>query len=192
MTWVETGVEMASTIQRLSQAKVRSAKVGMWPDGGGLYLQCTANVDGGVRRSWIYRFATKGRERQMGLGSVDAVTLAEARQKAAECRKLRQAGIDPIEHRKAVQAQAALEAAKSMSFDECRDAYIKAHAASWRNAKHHQQWMNTLNTYCSPVFGEVAVQAVDVALVMKVIEPIWATKPETASRLRGRIEAILD
>jgi integrase len=79
-----------------------------------------------------------------------------------------------------------------MTFDECREAYIRAHAAGWRNPKHHQQWENTLKTYCSPVFGRVAVQAVDVALVMKVLEPIWSTKPETASRLRGRIEAILD
>ena len=183
---------MARTIQRLSPVKVRTAKAGMSCDGGGLYLQCTAGADGGVRRSWLYRFAAKGRERQMGLGSAETVSLAEAREKAAECRKLHQAGIDPIEHRKTAQAQAALEAAKSMTFDECRDAYIKAQAAGWRNPKHHQQWENTLKTYCSPVFGRVAVQAVDVALVMNVLEPIWPTKPETASRLRGRIEAILD
>jgi integrase len=164
----------------------------MWSDGGGLYLQCTAGAEGGVRRSWLYRFAAKGRERQMGLGSTETVSLAEARDKAAECRKLRQAGIDPIEHRKAMQAQAALEAAKSMTFDECREAYIRAHAAGWRNPKHHQQWENTLKTYASPVFGKVAVQAVDVTLVMKVLEAIWAMKPETASRLRGRIEAVLD
>ena len=138
---------MARTIQRLSPVKVRTATVGMWSDGGGLYLQCTAGADGGVRRSWLYRFAAKGRERQMGLGSAETVSLAEAREKATECRKLHQAGIDPIEHRKAAQAQAALEAAKSMTFDECRDAYIKAHAAGWRNAKHHQQWENTLKTY---------------------------------------------
>ena len=183
---------MPRTLQRLSSTKVRTAKVGMWPDGGGLYLQCTKGADGGVRRSWLYRFAAKGRERQMGLGSADEVSLAEAREKAAQCRKLRQAGIDPIEHRKAAQAQAALEAARSMTFDECRDAYIKAHAAGWRNAKHRQQWENTLKTYCSPIFGKVSVQAIDVALVMKVLGPIWSTKPETASRLRGRIEAILD
>jgi integrase len=183
---------MARTVQRLSAAKVRTAKAGMWCDGGGLYLQCTAGADGGVRRSWLFRFAAKGRERLMGLGSADVVSLSEAREKAAVCRKLRQAGIDPIENRKAVQAREALEAAKSMTFDECRDAYIKAHAAGWRNAKHHQQWENTLKTYCSPVFGKVAVQAVDVALVMRALEPIWAIKPETASRLRGRIEAILD
>jgi hypothetical protein len=87
----------------------------------------------------------------MGLGSADVVGLSEAREKAAECRKLRQSGIDPIEYRKSAQAQAALEAAKSMSFDDCRDAYIKAHAAGWRNAKHHQQWMSTLKTYCTLV-----------------------------------------
>lgn len=164
----------------------------MWPDGGGLYLQCTNGADGGVRRSWLYRFSKNGRERQMGLGSTETVGLAEAREKAAECRKLRQAGIDPIEHRKAAQAQAALEAARSMTFDECRDAHIKAHAAGWRNAKHRQQWENTLKTYCGPIFGKVAVQAIDVALVIKVLGPIWSTKPETAGRLRGRIEAILD
>ena len=94
----------------------------MWADGGGLYLQCTAGADGGIRKSWLYRFARKGREREMGLGSAESVSLAEARAKAVECRKLHEAGIDPIEHRKAAEAQVALEAAKSMTFDECRDA----------------------------------------------------------------------
>jgi len=161
-------------------------------DGGGLYLQCTEGADSSVRRSWLFRYATKGRERQMGLGPVDQVSLADARDRAAECRKLRESGIDPIEYRKAAQVQEALEAAKSMTFDECRDAYIKAHAPSWRNAKHNQQWLNTLQSYCSPIFGNIPVQAVDVSFVMNVLAPIWSTKPETASRLRGRIEAILD
>jgi integrase len=183
---------MARTTHRLSAVKVKNTKVGMHCDGGGLYLQCTEGADGSVRRSWLFRYAIKGRERQMGLGSAEAVSLAEARLQAADCRKLRQAGIDPIEHRRAAEAQAALEAAKSMAFDECRDAYINAHAASWRNAKHRQQWTNTLKTYCSPVFGKIRVPVVDVTLVMKVLEPIWSKKPETASRLRGRIEAILD
>ena len=183
---------MARAIQRLSTAKVRTAKAGMWCDGGGLYLQCTAGADGRLRKSWLFRYATKGRERQMGLGSLDTVSLAEARERAANCRRLHLAGVDPIEHRDAARMQAALDAAKAMTFDECRDAYLKAHAAGWRNAKHRQQWESTLKTYCSPVFGKVSVQAVDVALVMKAVEPIWTTKPETASRLRGRIESILD
>lgn len=183
---------MARNMHRLSVVKARNAKVGMHCDGGGLYLQCVQSAAGGISRSWLYRFTLNGRERQMGLGSAEAVSLAEAREKAAECRRLRQSGADPIERRKAVEAQATLEAAKSMTFDECRDAYIKAHAPSWRNAKHHQQWKNTLHAYCSRVFGKVPIQAVDVALVMKVLDPIWSTKPETASRLRGRIEAIVD
>lgn len=183
---------MARAVQRLSAVKVRNAKAGMWCDGGGLYLQCTPGTDGSLRKSWLFRFATKGRERQMGLGTLDTVSLAEAREKAAECRRLRAAGIDPIEHRNAAQMQAALDAAKAMTFDECRDAYIKAHAAGWRSAKHRQQWENTLKTYCTPVFGKVSVRDIDVGLVMKALEPIWSTKPETASRLRGRIEATLD
>ena len=179
-------------MHRLSSVKVKNAKVGMHCDGGGLYLQCTKGADGSVRRSWLFRYAIKGRERQMGLGPVDEVGLADARDRAAGCRKLRESGIDPIEYRKAAQVQDALEAAKSMTFDQCRDAFIKAHAPSWRNAKHHQQWLNTVRSYCSPIFGNIPVQAVDVPFVMKVLDPIWSTKPETASRLRGRIEAILD
>jgi integrase len=183
---------MARTIHRLSSLKIKNAKIGMHCDGGGLYLQCTSGPGRSIRRSWLFRYAIKGRERQMGLGSVDEVSLADARDRAAERRKLRENAIDPIEYRKAAQVREALEAAKSMTFDECRDAYIKAHAPSWRNAKHNQQWRNTLQSYCSAIFGNIPVQAVDVSFVMKVLDPIWSNKPETASRLRGRIEAILD
>jgi integrase len=183
---------MTRTMHRLSSVKVKNAKIGMHCDGGGLYLQCTSGPGRSIGRSWLFRYAIKGRERQMGLGAVDEVSLADARDRAAECRKLRENAIDPIEYRKAAQVREALEAAKSMTFDECRDAYIKAHAPSWRNAKHNQQWRNTLQSYCSPIFGNIPVQAVDVSFVMKVLDPIWSNKPETASRLRGRIEAILD
>jgi integrase len=183
---------MARTVQRLSPAKVRNAKAGMWCDGGGLYLQCTTGADGKLRKSWIFRYRMRGRERQMGWGPLNAVSLLEAREKATECRRLLLTGADPIEHRNATRMQAALDAAKAMTFDECCGGYIKAHAAAWRNPKHRQQWENTLKTYCSPIFGKVSVQGIDVVLVMKVLEPIWTTKPETASRLRGRIESILD
>jgi integrase len=128
----------------------------------------------------------------MGLGSLTTVSLAKAREFAGECRRIRLQGIDPIDHRNGVRAAARLDAAKAITFDECRGAYIAAHKAGWRNAKHRAQWANTLATYVSPVFGKLPVQTVDVALVMKVLEPIWSTKPETASRLRGRIERILD
>jgi integrase len=91
-----------------------------------------------------------------------------------------------------MRAAARLDDAKLITFDECRDTYIASHKAGWRNAKHRAQWINTLNTYASPIFGKLPIQAVNVALVMKVLEPIWAMKPETAGRLRGRIERILD
>jgi integrase len=128
----------------------------------------------------------------MGLGSIVTVSLADARAAASECRRLRLQGIDPIDHRNGVRAAARLDAAKAMTFDECRDAYVAAHRASWRNAKHQAQWISTLDTYASPTLGNLPVQSIDVALVMKVLEPIWGAKPETASRLRGRIERILD
>ena len=160
----------------------------MHHDGGGLYLQVSA----GGAKSWIFRFMLDGHTREMGLGPVHAIPLAEARKRAAECRSMRLDGSDPIEARNAQRNEKKLEAAKGMTFDSCAAAYIAAHKAGWQNAKHREQWPNTLNTYAGPVFGSLPVRAVDVGLVMKALKPIWQTKPETASRLRGRIEAILD
>ena len=180
---------MAKIISKLSALAVAGAKMpGLYGDGGGLYLQVSANGS----KSWIFRFKTRGRTRYMGLGSLKTISLAKAREAANKCRELRLQGIDPIAQRDGVRAAARLEAVKTMTFDECRDAYIAAHQAGWRNAKHRMQWVNTLDTYVSPVFGKLAVQAVDVAWVTQVLEPIWSTKPETASRLRGRIERVLD
>jgi integrase len=105
---------------------------------------------------------------------------------------MRHDGIDPIEARKATQQARALDAAKSVTFDDCAAAYIEAHEASWRNAKHAAQWRKTLKDYAGPVIGRLAVQSIDTGLVIKVIEPLWRTVPETASRLRGRIESVLD
>jgi hypothetical protein len=128
----------------------------------------------------------------MGLGSFSTFTLAEAREKALACRKLCAEGIDPIEARQAQRGEARLEAAKAMTFGECSLAYIESHNASWRNTKHAAQWQATLDAYANPAFGNLPVQGIDTGLVMRAIEPIWATKSETASRVRGRIEAILD
>jgi Arm DNA-binding domain len=183
---------MAHNIHRLSPAAVKHAKPGMHCDGGGLYLQAVVGAGGVVRKSWLFRFAENGRERQMGLGSLDSVSLAQARDKAAECRRLRQEGIDPIEARNSQRASMAAETAKTMTFDQCAAGYIAAHRSGWRNTKHAAQWQNTLATYVSPIFGKLSVQAIDVGLVIKGLEPIWSTKPETASRVRGRIEAVLD
>jgi integrase len=180
---------MARVVGRLSAVKVSKAKEpGKYPDGGGLYLQVT----GDGAKSWIYRFMLGGRERQMGLGPLSAVGLADARTKAAECRALRQDGIDPIEARKATREQAALDAARTTTFKEAAMAYIGAHKAGWRNSKHVSQWAATLETYAHPTIGSLSVQAVDTAMVLKILEPIWSAKPETASRVRMRIENILD
>jgi integrase len=163
-------------------------KPGLFADGGGLYLQRTASG----AKSWVFRFQISGCRRDMGLGSADIFSLADAREKARAARRLVAEGTDPIDSRQAERAARAVGAAKTMSFKECADAYIRAHQSGWRNAKHATQWGATLTTYVYPVFGSLPVGAVDVGLVMKAIEPIWSTKPETASRVRGRIEAILD
>lgn len=160
----------------------------MYPDGGGLYLQVTESG----AKSWIFRFMLNGRAREMGLGPLHAVSLSDARTKATECRRLRVDGFDPIEARKVERDKARLAAARALTFKDAADAYINAHQAGWRNAKHAAQWRSTLDAYAGPVFGSLPVQDVDVSLIMKVLEPIWATKTETASRIRGRIEAVLD
>jgi integrase len=180
---------MARVIGRLTALKVsRGAEPGMYADGGGLYLQVT----GTGAKSWIYRYMLRGREREMGLGSLSAVCLADARAKAAECRSLRQAGVDPIDRRKKAKDEARLDAASALTFKSAVIAYIDSHRAGWRNPKHIWQWGATLAKYASPIIGDLSVQAIDTTLVLKVLEPIWPTIPETASRLRGRIEAVLD
>jgi integrase len=152
-----------------------------------LYLQ----IEGGSR-TWLFRYMRHGVAHWQGLGSCDLVTLAEARDKALACRKMLHAGIDPIEHERAQRMQALLATASTMTFRQCAETYIRAHEASWRNDKHRAQWPSTLETYAYPMIGALPVQAVDTGLVMKILEPIWTTKPETASRVRGRIEAVLD
>ena len=127
-----------------------------------------------------------------GVRTPRALGLADARAKALDARRLRHAGVDPIEHRRAERARQRLEAAKAITFQECAESYIASHGAGWRNAKHKYQWNATLKTYAAPVIGKLPVQAIDTALILKVLEPIWQTKPETASRLRQRIENILD
>jgi integrase len=127
----------------------------------------------------------------MGLGPYPVVSLADARIRALECKKLLLDGTDPIEARNAKRTRLRIEEAKSVTFDHCAASYIESHRAGWKNAKHADQWTNTISTYASPIIGNLPVQAVDTALVMKVLEPIWREKTETASRLRNRIELIL-
>lgn len=133
-----------------------------------------------------------GRAHSMGLGPLHTISLADARRKAHAARSMLLDGLDPLEARRSGNRQSALERARKATFAECAERYIRAHAAGWRNAKHGQQWAATLERYAFPIIGELAVGAVDGPLVLKIIEPIWTTKPETAKRVRGRIELILD
>jgi integrase len=157
-------------------------------DGAGLWLQITKTG----AKSWIFRYTVAKRQREMGLGPTHTVTLPEAREKAKACRNMLLEGIDPLETRKTNQLAAALEKAKMMTFDQCAAAYIEAHRPSWKNVKHIAQWESTIKTYASPVIGSLPVAEVDTALIIKVLEPIWLSKQETATRLRGRLESVLD
>ena len=173
---------------KLNAARLRTlTKPGAYGDGAGLYLQ----VRGPDNRSWLYRYKLHGKARLMGLGTLSDVSLAEARDAAMAARKLVKQGTDPIDRRRAARAEAASRAGLN-TFAEVADAYIAAHEAGWRNDKHRQQWRNTLDTYAGPILGKLGVAMVDTGAVMRVLEPIWREKPETASRLRGRIESVLD
>jgi integrase len=186
---VSQGRRKPRTIGKLTALDVNRAKRrGYYNDGGGLYLL----VGPTGSKSWVFRFRDGARLREHGLGPLHTIGLAEAREKARTCRHMRLDGTDPIEARKAARGAAKLEAAKAMTFKQCAEAYINAHNAGWRNPKHAAQWPATLEAYVYPVFGSLPVQAVDVGLVMKALEPIWTVKPETASRVRGRIESALD
>ncbi|MDB0573090.1 tyrosine-type recombinase/integrase [Ralstonia solanacearum] len=176
-------------IHRLAAPRVAKVSTpGYHADGAGLYLQ----VSKAGTKSWIFRYKLDGRAREMGLGPLHSIGLADARERAANCRKQLLEGIDPIEARNAKRMAQRLEAARSMTFSACADSYIETHRAGWKNAKHVAQWQSTLKTYADPVFGSLPVQDIDTNHVMRVLEPIWHAKPETASRLRGRIAAILD
>ncbi|VVE51048.1 integrase [Pandoraea communis] len=180
---------MANAINKLSALQVnRLSKPGLYGDGAGLYLQITK---GGVK-SWLFRYMRSGRARGMGLGSVHTVSLSDARIKALEVRKQLLEGIDPLDAKQQEQALVKANAVKATTFDECSAAYIDAHSSGWKNAKHADQWRNTLATYASPHFGALPITELDTDLVMKALEPIWISKTETASRVRGRIESVLD
>lgn len=178
-------------LQKLTALKVKNtAKAGLYCDGGGLYLR----VATGGSKQWCYRYMMDSKPHFMGLGSVNTLSLAEAREKARDCRKLILNGQDPIQTmgRNARKVQRIESAAGSISFDECAKQYIEAHRSGWRNPKHVNQWGNTLQAYAFPVFGKLSVSQLDTNHVLKAIQPIWSTKPETANRVRGRVELILD
>ena len=180
---------MAKKINLLSDREVRNqTKPGSFPDGNGLYLQ----ISNTGSKAWFYRYQINHKGRKHGLGSYPTVTLKSARLRAESCRTLRADGIDPIEHKRQKDTDKILEVAKAKTFKECATQYIKSHKSGWKNSKHESQWTNTLTTYAYPFIGDIPVQKIDVGMVMQVIEPIWHKKTETASRVRQRIEKVLD
>lgn len=176
---------------KLAAVAVKGLGDGWHADGGNLYLLVR-----GDSRAWVFRFVgPDGKRRNMGLGPLSSVSLSVARKQAALLRekvKHPTEPVDPLAQRQETKLAQKLSKRKQMTFKSCALAYIEAHRAEWKSAKHIQQWENTLSAYAYPVFGDLPVAAVDDALVLKVLMPIWESKTETATRLRGRIECVLD
>lgn len=172
----------AMSLNRLSARKVETIKAaGRYADGGGLYLQVTKTGT----KSWLFMYSLRGgKRREKGLGSLASVGLADAREKAAALRSLIADGKDPMHTRVA-------GADGVPTFGAAATALVDGLEAGWRNEKHRQQWRNTLKTYCGPIW-ERPVDLVDTTDIVDILRPMWGEKPETASRLRGRIERVLD
>ena len=176
---------------KLTSLKIANLKKpGLYGDGLGLWLQIS-KVGARTRSSWVFRFMLAGRARYMGLGPTHTISLKEAREKARLARQKLLDGIDPIEMRRRERERKQLEAARRVSFEEACKRYIAAHEPEWESAKHRAQWRATLASTFTEI-GGLPVAAVDTGLVLKILEPIWRVKPETASRLRGRMERVLN
>lgn len=174
---------------RLSARRIAQLdKPGRYCDGGNLWLQVRSKD----AKSWIFRYVFAGKVRWHGLGDLRTISLAEARDAALECRKLLRQGIDPIEHRRAQRAAAIAERNSRRTFAEAAREYVAAHRAGWKSAQHARQWENTLRGHVLPVIGDLPVAEVTTDHVLGIIRPLWETRAETASRIRGRIELVLD
>jgi integrase len=192
------------TTNKIKTAKPRPCgKTALLCDGGGLWLQVSAGKEGQVNKSWIFRFAAAEtkisrtgrpyrRERQMGLGPLHTVGLADAREMAREARLLVLKGIDPLDTKHASRTAAQNAQAKRRTFGEVAELYLQKNEDGWKSAMHRRQWRSTLRDDILPVLGKLDVDAIDTEAVLRVLEPIWLVKPETASRIRGRIETVLD
>src|SRR5262249_44482568 len=179
------GVGMKLTAKKVEALRKRPGRYG---DGHNLVLQVVNENNA----SWLFCYQRDGRPRAMGLGPIHTIGLREARDRAYDARRLLLDGLDPLEQKSAERDRRKAEAARSVTFRGCAELYYAAHADSWTNAKHRAQFLSTMRDYAYPVIGSVAVAAVDEALVLKVIEPIWKTKTPTAKRVRDRIAAVLD
>lgn len=180
---------MVRAQHRLSAKGVEKAvKPGFYPDGGGLYLKI--GPTGG--KSWVLRYTLRGKARMMGLGPVDLVSLADARDEAVRARKQLHEGIDPLDARREAHAAQEARLRAILTFREASERFISAQTPKWANPKSPAQWTASLRDYAWPHFGELAVDQIETNHVLKALEPVWNEKRETARRVRGRIENILD
>ena len=180
---------MARGWNKLTANAVRGAtKRGRYSDGGNLFLQVTK----GGTAAWVFSYQRDGAARWMGLGSLRSVPLALARELAAQAREQLARGVDPIDSRKAAGLAEQAARARLMTFKQCAEEYHAANLTRWRNAKHAAEWLSTLRRYAFPTIGHLSVDSIDAGLVQRVLAPLVASKPVTASRLRGRIETVLD
>lgn len=180
---------MARVSNRLTAMMVQKLKEkGRYGDGDGLYLQ----VGPTGRKSWLFRYTRHGKAREMGLGALNAMSLADARSAAASARHMLATGIDPLEAKAAEKERRRAEACSKITFSECAAAYIETHKSEWTNEKYAAQWLSSIKTSVEPVLGALPVQDVNLDNVMKVLEPIWPTTPKTAKDVQNRIESILD
>jgi integrase len=176
-------LKSARSVQTITQVGYHRCDVG-------LYLQ----VSKGGTKSWLFRFKSplNNKQREMGLGSLTVISMAQARELAIECRRVLLASLDPIEERRNDKRTNLLRQARSITFQEAAEKCISSKKPEWKNAKHANQWSNTLKAYAYPVFGNLSISDLDTDLVLKAIEPIWISKAETASRVRQRIETVWD
>jgi len=170
---------------------------GYYADGKNLYLRVTRTTskrlpETHINKTWVFIYKKDGKRTEIGLGSFDVVSLDKAREERDKYNKQLKAGIDPLDEKQRQANEDKAQRAKMMTFQQCADAYISAHRAGWKNPKHIQQWQNTLAQYVYPVFGGLDVKFIDTGLITKCLEPIWLNKNETAGRVRGRIECVLD
>jgi integrase len=161
-------------------------------DGRGLFLQLMRSVSRkSINRSWLFKYELRGVRREMGLGSLQDFTLAEARQRHRVLRQQVSDGIDPLAERRQRNAERAAESARAVTFRYCFEQCVASHEGGWRNAEHRRQWRTSIEQDVLPVIGDLAIDDIGTPHIIRALEPIWKLKPETASRTRGRIERVL-
>jgi integrase len=186
-------LELMREANKLSAVKVaRLKQPGRYCDGLGLWLQITESTTGeGVTKAWLFRYQRYGRARQMGLGALHTVSLAEARERARHARQLLLDGDDPIEVKRKKRDEARSDEAGQILFKDAAKRFLDLHESTWKNGRHREQWKNTLRDYAHPALGNRPISAIDGAVITATLAPIWTKKPETARRVKQRIERVI-